>query len=638
MHIRLTSKNYSGKLLFVLMTWAFLQFQSCFALASNTSLPLSAVNNTALNEKLLLLSKNPDPTAQKLLFWLYATQTDLPVNAEKLIGFYENNPHWPRQEFIKRRIEKALFAQHNPDLATTWFSSHAPETREGLYAARKTSAQPDIVNDFWSAGFGNAKDSIKILKDFAPLLKQTAHDNRLENLLSENRLSEAENLLAYVSPTLSQRAHLQIAITRQNKNANTLYINANDQLKRHPDIALQRFRWLRKQEDNDAAIQFLKSTDLLKMNAENWWLDINILARRFIEDKNYNTAFDIVHAMPIDKTKTHWAQVAWMQGWLATKTTPRQYTIAKERFSQLYHSARSSITKSRAAYRLHYIATIENNAAEQDLWLKICRNYAASFYGQACGAIPSQASSVVYEAHITTQQRELINVIELLDNLGLRDLTDPFFAALLQQTKDLSLYVVVAQTAHKVKRLDWAVESNKRAQQNLAAYIPQLGYPSLARRSLPSAPESALIHAIIYRESMFKNDALSPAGALGLMQLMPGTAKQMAQKSKLPYQRARLTTDSNYNITLGAGYLQKMLDRYDGFYPLAIAAYNAGTARVDEWIDTFGDPRNLTSTHDIIDWIEHVPIYETRNYVQRVIETIPVYADHPRALHLLKSK
>jgi soluble lytic murein transglycosylase len=151
------------------------------------------------------------------------------------------------------------------------------------------------------------------------------------------------------------------------------------------------------------------------------------------------------------------------------------------------------------------------------------------------------------------------------------------------------------------------------------------GYPLVTVPNMndPFAPENALVLAVIRQESGFDRTALSRAGARGMMQLMPGTAKQVSRALSLPYTRDKLTTDPAYNIRLGQTYLAQMLDRFAGSPPLALAAYNAGPHRVDRWLKEFGDPR--TGQVDMIDWIESIPFSETRNYVQRVSEAATVY-------------
>ncbi|MCX7384467.1 MAG: lytic transglycosylase domain-containing protein [Alphaproteobacteria bacterium] len=138
-----------------------------------------------------------------------------------------------------------------------------------------------------------------------------------------------------------------------------------------------------------------------------------------------------------------------------------------------------------------------------------------------------------------------------------------------------------------------------------------------------AAPEPALSLGIIRQESSFDSATVSPAGARGLMQLMPATASQVARTLKLPVSVPALVLDPGYNMRLGTAYLADMLTRFDGAVALAVAAYNAGPARVSEWIATNGDPRQPTV--DVLDWIETIPFGETRNYVQRVVENQVIY-------------
>jgi soluble lytic murein transglycosylase len=125
------------------------------------------------------------------------------------------------------------------------------------------------------------------------------------------------------------------------------------------------------------------------------------------------------------------------------------------------------------------------------------------------------------------------------------------------------------------------------------------------------------------QESAFDIDAVSPAGARGLMQLMPTTAKEVAKQLGLPFQHERLTREPSYNLMLGRAYLDRLLESFGGSYVLSVAAYNAGPARVRGWIRDFGDPRSPEI--DVVDWVESIPVNETRNYVQRVLENLQVY-------------
>jgi soluble lytic murein transglycosylase len=153
-----------------------------------------------------------------------------------------------------------------------------------------------------------------------------------------------------------------------------------------------------------------------------------------------------------------------------------------------------------------------------------------------------------------------------------------------------------------------------------AAY-PLLQLPASVQAR--SRPEPALVLAIIRQESEFEPSAVSSANAHGLMQLLPTTARSTASHNGMSYDRAALTGDPNYNITLGAAYLGEMIDEFGGSYVLAIASYNAGSGRAREWAADWGDPRSRST--DVVDWVELIPFNETRNYVQRVLENLQVY-------------
>ncbi|PZT88482.1 MAG: lytic transglycosylase, partial [Citromicrobium sp.] len=139
----------------------------------------------------------------------------------------------------------------------------------------------------------------------------------------------------------------------------------------------------------------------------------------------------------------------------------------------------------------------------------------------------------------------------------------------------------------------------------------------------PASADWTMVHAITRQESQFAQNAISHAGARGLMQLMPGTAREQAGKLGMNYMSSNLIDSPSYNIQLGNAYFARMMDYFGGSYPLAIAAYNAGPGNVNKWLRANGDPR--TSAIGYVEWIEKIPIYETKNYVQRVIENAAVY-------------
>ena len=201
------------------------------------------------------------------------------------------------------------------------------------------------------------------------------------------------------------------------------------------------------------------------------------------------------------------------------------------------------------------------------------------------------------------------------------DLTKPFMLRLTELAKSPAEYTLIAHLALDIGRTDVAVTVARRAS-FVGVTLLDVGYP-LADMPPGNNLEAPLVLSITRQESGFDATALSPAGARGMMQLMPGTAKTVAKSLQIAYSQQRLLTDASYNMTLGCAYLSDVLDRFGGSYVLAVAAYNAGPARVNQWLQAQGDPR--APDVDAIDWVESISIGETRNYVQRVLENLQIY-------------
>ncbi|MCH7796810.1 MAG: lytic transglycosylase domain-containing protein, partial [Proteobacteria bacterium] len=228
------------------------------------------------------------------------------------------------------------------------------------------------------------------------------------------------------------------------------------------------------------------------------------------------------------------------------------------------------------------------------------------------------------EARAAFERRELVRVVRMLGELGEAKLHERFLLRLKVLAESAEDYALVADLAHEQGRSDIAMRTAKAARTAGFILFDDL-FPS---RRLPEAKDSepALVLAVIRQESAFYKGAVSRAGARGLMQLMPRTAKRVARRIKVRYSRKKLLTDAEYNLRLGRAYLSGLTQDYDGSYVLALAAYNAGPARANRWIKAFGDPREADV--DPIDWIESIPFDETRNYVQRILESLVVYRRH----------
>ena len=195
-----------------------------------------------------------------------------------------------------------------------------------------------------------------------------------------------------------------------------------------------------------------------------------------------------------------------------------------------------------------------------------------------------------------------------------------FFREIADQAETEGDHLLVADLARSIGRRDLAVILGQSAHADGFGNFQTISFPQVPN---PPGTDWTVVHAITRQESQFAMNAISHAGARGLMQLMPGTAREQAGLLGLAYEPTALTRDASYTIRLGDAYFARMMDTYRGSYPLAVAAYNAGPGNVNKWLRSNGDPRN--GGIDWIDWVEKIPLSETRNYVQRVLENAVVY-------------
>jgi peptidoglycan lytic transglycosylase len=322
------------------------------------------------------------------------------------------------------------------------------------------------------------------------------------------------------------------------------------------------------------------------------------------------------------------AEGEWLSGWIALRSLD-DYKVAYDHFTTLYAGVGTTISKARGAYWAGRAAEDMGDVATAQNWYRAAATNNTAYYGQLAAARLGSVDALTFAPMprptpaetAAFDKRELVRAVRLLGQLDQESRARPFLTAMADGTSDPDTLRLTADLGRELHRDDLAVMVAKIARDKGVDLIDYL-YPL---RSVPAGPgpEQALTLAVIRQESAFELGAVSPAGALGLMQLMPSTAKHVAKSEKLRYRKQDLTRSAEYNMRLGRAYLQELLDHFDQSYVLAIAAYNAGPDRVSGWISQYGDPRDHGV--DVVDWIETIPISETRNYVQRVLENLQVY-------------
>ena len=323
------------------------------------------------------------------------------------------------------------------------------------------------------------------------------------------------------------------------------------------------------------------------------------------------------------------ADALWLSGWINLRFLDRPQAAIKD-FYNLHKNVGFPVSVSRAHYWLGRAYEADGQDSTAKSWYTQAAKHYTTFYGQLAALkvnrnysieLPRYSPPDILDAKDFVRD-ERIKAARILDEIGYPEYSRLFLIRYLNnKTRTPQDFALTAILAQQTVNYEWAVLAGKKASL-FELIIPQANYPILM--FTPKAPEKALVMSITRQESQLNRFAKSPAGAMGMMQLMPATAKGITKQLGEPFSKKRLY-DKDYNMRLGSYYIDKRVNDLKGSYILAVAAYNAGVGNALKWVKRFGDPRLTGDTHEVIDWIESIPFSETRNYVQRVLETTQVY-------------
>ncbi|MCG8490438.1 MAG: lytic transglycosylase domain-containing protein [Sneathiellales bacterium] len=571
----------------------------------------------------------------KYILWNWLRTYKGGASFEQITTFVFDNPDWPYRETLMRRAEEALVNPVSKERTLAWFADRTPVTGmgmlrygEALIANGEKAKGEEWIRTAWVEGSFSAGLEKKFLKSHKTRLTKDLHEARLNRLLWDRKPVDAIRMLDRVSKNKKRIAIARIRLMRMSKNVDAALRQIPKHLQNDPGLMFERTKWRRRKGKHEGAQEILLKQDSSAPRPDKWWLERQIQARKLLRKGHISEAYHLVSNHGL-KSGGKFAQAEYLSGWISLRFL-HDYAVAKKHFERLYNNVSFPISRSRGAYWLGRTHAILNEKKEAEYWYTEATKYPSTFYGQvALNELGHTDMPPIYktaparaETKIRLDNAEMVLIVKHLAELGQAKRSRPFLIKLTEQAENKPEYAYYARLATEIGRPDYAVTVAKRASQ-LGTELTDISWPTTT--ALPPSPaiEVPLILAITRQESAFATDAVSRAGARGLMQLMPATARSVSRKLKMSYSKAKLTENPEYNTLLGSTYLGGLINKFDGSYILAIASYNAGASRVNRWIREWGDPR--TGDIDVIDWIELIPFSETRNYVQRVLENLQMY-------------
>ena len=556
--------------------------------------------------------------------------------------FIDKNPDYPRIGRIKYLSEHKLSTEKvSPKKIIKKFSEEEPLSGFGemilgeSYIINGESAKGiNLIKKGFEKAELSKSDLRFFRKKYKKYLNSEDYIKRAKYLAWENKYWDLKRMLRYLPKEEQLLYTARQLLMSKSYGVDNAIAKVPDRLKNDSGLNYDRLKWRRKRGRVESSLEILlkvPNNKIYLVRPEKWWKEREIIGRSLIYKKKYELAYKVVskHSMV---EGPEYAAAEWMSGWIALSFL-NDPILAVEHFDNFYNNVGYPISLARGAYWLGRSYEKMGSKDLQNKWYQEASKYLTTYYGQLAflKINPEKTFELDLEQVVDKDYKKkfenkgLVKVIYLLNELNKDKYTKHMLRHLALDDIEKGSEILAAELATNISRYDFAIQIAKIASYE-KRFLNNYNYPIIGTPKIINGrkiPETPFILSIIRQESEFDMKANSSAGARGLMQLMTYTAKLVAKQAKLPYSKSRLTTDPEYNINLGSHYIAGLILEYDGSYPFAIAAYNAGPKRVKYWKRLNKNPQK--NQIDYVDWIELIKFKETRNYVQRVLENYNVY-------------
>ena len=580
--------------------------------------------------------------AKRVIEWRYLLDENSGAPFEAIDRFLKDHGNWPRQNGMVIRAEKAMPVTMAPKQVIEWYGTRAPlsgvggvRLGEALIDSGKTKEGAELIRKAWADFDFTSTEENDVLKAHGDLLGPADHRARLNHFLLRDDAAGAKRQLARVDQDAERVGQARMRLKASPAAAKSIFFALPESLRSDPDFLFDQGRAYRlRGQDDDAWSALLQGAERRAATQlpDRWSNELTIAARDALGVGETDIAYKLA-AKATGNTLDGTPDGQYLAGWIALRFLKKPQ-LALPHFQNFAKGVTMPISIARAYYWTGRTEEELNEPVEALAAYRKAGEYPATFYGQLALArinetpmlrIKAPAFANARDSERSFDADDRVQAIKVFAEFGdrasvrlfaIRVANDPPDAKHLELLSKLTLAFGDQAMSVRVAKIG--------SYQNivLPTYLdPVITLPKAPKDVAP--PEPALVLGITRQESEFDPAVVSSAGARGLMQLMPASARHAAVASKIAYRPNDLTTDPQYNMQLGMSVLSDYLARWEGSYVLASASYNAGPGNVNKWVEAVGDPRDPGV--DPIDWIERIPFAETRNYVERVLENLQVY-------------
>ncbi|UTO28882.1 lytic transglycosylase domain-containing protein [Bartonella harrusi] len=596
------------------------------------------LNNNIATTISLRNSMGKESLDRHILTWAIGISNQANVPSSEIFHAIKELKGWPGINIMQRNAERAFINETNSaHLIIEKFSHHPPLTAQGialfakaLIATGQTVRARQVIAPWWHKEKLNAKEEEFILKNANAALKPIDHLKRMQFMLYAHRFDSAERVAKLARAQSLFNAF--VAVEKNDPKAAQKLRAAERSWQKNPLLQFARMRHLRRTGQYNVAASLMMKTPsgvLKLMDPHALWKEKRALSREMLDLNKPKIAYQLVATYP-GMTSSLAIDAEFHAGWYALRFLHNPQ-LAMHHFSRIPQLSSAPLYTSRGYYWMGRTAETLGEHKNAQNYFRLAAHFSATYYGQLAAARLNKKKLEISFPKPTANERHRFNTrttikaIRRLEAVDYTHLAKIFYRELgktIESPGELALLAVMAE-----KNGDYytSLKIGKTAAfqgKNVGALSHPIG--AIPASTNVSAAGQALVYAIARQESEFNPTAISKAGARGILQLLPTTAKTLAKKYSITWSPQKLSSDASYNAKLGAYFLSEQLERFNGSYILTLIGYNAGSRRVDEWIERYGDPRGQP-LDKVVDWIERIPYTETRHYVMRVMENYEVY-------------
>ena len=563
--------------------------------------------------------------------------------------FLNYNQGWPGEAAMRRAAERAMRPGEHAATVLYFYRVEKPRSGNGwaryadaLNSSGHTAQAIAAAKEAWASEDLDSANANDLLARFGAHLTPQDHNRRVDALLFDKNATEGARLLAWTSADRRPAFAARIAMQARYPDAEARYNAARHRISSDAGLLMDRLRYLRDGgNDYSARVLAAQPHNFTDRPADpgRWYEMLLILANSAVQNRQYQLAYNIARqlddAFPQGTqiaeqdydVRDHYTSLAWLAGRVSLDRLGNE-SNAVAMFYRYALGGKSLQVSTKGFYWAGRASLAAGRPADASAYFQRAAQYPELFYGQLAlerlgRAVPAPGYAPPVAAGDPTRaafaQNRLVRATRQMMYGGRANEQMMFVRALAESLNTPTEKSLAMEMSRQVGRQDLAVWVARASRNNGEAFYVRDAFPTLRHQPRTSW---SLAHGITRQESSFDVNAVSHAGARGLMQLMPGTAREQAGKLGVGYSSSRIH-DPAFNVMLGSAYFQRMLNTWNGSVPLAVASYNAGPGNVRKWINAYGDPR--TNQVDVIGWIEAIPFTETKGYVQRVIENSVVY-------------